>query len=230
MKKQFVFMALVLVCILLSGCLKMENAVTLNADGSGEFVLTVGVLKEAEVDEMIDGASEQYVGKEGYTVKPYEDDKYRGYVISKNFASPDEFNQIINNFGESDEDTYILKDVKMEDAGGKIVIRGPVAAMEDSEADGMESAMAAMMVSTMDISFKVKPEGKVLNHNATSVENGTYIWKLDPTKYSEISFEMEKAQGASGMNKTALIIVAVVSLGLAAVLGGFAFYLKNKNK
>jgi len=184
LKKRILLLLTVVLCLFLSRCVKMENAVSLNKDGSGELALTVAVMKdaEAEMDMNLNETVEKF--KDGYKVEQYDDGEYVDYIIRKEFESADGYNLIIVDF--SQEDNCFLKDVKMEDKGNKIVIHGTVAPMEetdenaDSETSAMENMMIQMMFSAINISFSVKPEGKVLSHNATSLQDGTYVWKLIP--------------------------------------------------
>lgn len=232
MKKRILLLLTVVLCLFLSGCVKMENAVSLNKDGSGEFALTVAVMKdaEAEMDMNLNETVEKF--KDGYKVEQYDDGEYVGYIIRKEFESADGYNQIIVDF--SQEDNYFLKDVKMEDKGNKIVIHGTVAPMEetdenaDSETSVMENMMMQMMFSTINISFSVKPEGKVLSHNATSLQDETYVWKIDPTKSMEINFEMEKSGGSADSN--AFFIGAIIVILLLIAVSALMIIILKKKK
>lgn len=222
MKKQLLI-TLILMCCLLSGCIKMDNAVTLDSDGSGEFSLTVGILKDflEQGGGFNESATEEFQ-EEGFETKSYEDDKYRGFVITKKFNSVEEYNDIINKVSESDEDTYFFKDVKLENTGNSIVAKG-IVSMEDSGLDsGSDDIMGQMILDSFDISFSVKPSGKVLSHNATDVSNGIYTWKVDPIGTTEINFEMESANQSFPIWP---IIAIVVVVAAGAIL---FFYKKPK--
>jgi len=221
---KFKYIFLIISCILLCGCSKVNTNMTINNDKS--MIISIDLLLDSETKkskETLLEEKEKEIRENGYTIEDKSDGFYSGIKISKRYNSIDETTYTgnerikLSNYGQKDFDYNKIFSYK------KGIINNTYSAYFDFESlitkYNKLNIKEETKITTEDYikkseyTFTLTLPNKPVSSNATSISDDglTLTWKLDPTKDNEVNFIFKMN------NKTNIIIISSIS-GLIILL------------
>lgn len=219
MKKTIgLVMALVLVLIALTGCVKVDYEVKVNKDGSGDISYVLGFTKktldslQVTAEDMTESMREQ-AEKSAYTVDTYEDDEIAGFKAQKHI------DDLSTNL--SMEEAFGKENVKDQEENGINVKKG-LFKTEYSQNAQIDLTNLSNLGDSIKIVYKVKLPAKAKENNATEVNGKELTWNLEAGKVNQIEFT------ATGINVLPIIIIVLVVVVVIAAIVIIFVILKRK--
>lgn len=210
MKKSLkLFILLILMLIILTGCVDINYEVTINSDGTANITYVYGFEKEY-LEEMEVTAEEmtQEIKKDAetskYTVETYSDDKIEGIKATKTVT---DFSQISleEAFGAEYVSDSEENKIKLEKKGLKTVYSQKA----DIDLTSMDETMSSIIKMKYAINLPTKSESN--NANEVSEDGKTLIWNLKAGEVNKIEF---KATELGTIAKIIIILIILVSVGI----------------
>ena len=256
-KTHFVkrFLPLVLILLLGTGCMKVDMAIVVEADGTGSYTGDIAVFKglgemfdentEGNDTEICEGLlnpddDDSFLPDVGVEAKVenYEDDEWCGVKFSVNFTD----------FGQS------LEEQDPDDDGFPISIVGDTLTffLPTDELLGDDSPLSdegddgSVLGDDMDVALMLKafgipePEfmirvtlpGKILEHNATSQDGSTLTWEIDlfqsEETYMDAFATADISKSLEGGSSRIGIIVGIAAAAGIVILAGLNFVRKRQ--
>ena len=200
MKKSIKIMALMLVMLLFSGCVKYKVDMTINNDKSMDFKIITAMsdsVKSYFGEQTSDSEKDmEEAKKNGFEVEDYSEDGYTGYSVKKHYNNIDDLStteDVSANLGVDGKNEKLFKinkgflsttykaTFKSEDAQS-------MASQTESYKDN-ESYKEYMK--GMEIKFVLNLPSKAKSNNATNVSNDGKTLEWDLTQVQNIEFEFE---------------------------------------
>lgn len=221
-KKSLLFILLLIAVVVMTGCVKVSYEVALNKDGSGTITI-ISAVEEQEGMDKSEGVeiSVGYPDTEdaavyadlGFAVEEYNEDNYIGIKATKRFESLEEFQKLNEEMNrDAENETIVFDSISIHEENGKMIVQGKVITSEEEELNGMEANFANNFI---DVTISVKPEGEVINHNASKItSDGAYVWDIkigeDVDIYLEMQADNGESAGSKGFLLPAIIIFALI--------------------
>jgi hypothetical protein len=245
-KTHFVKLLLPLALVLLlgSGCMKVDMAIVVEADGTGSYTGDIAVFKG--LGEMFDEGGEGdntqicegLLDSDGDSPIPdlpleakvdtYEDDEWCGASFSVNFTG---FGQSVVDAGDdpfplSIAGNMLTFSVPVEDLFGD---DSPLSD-EGDDGSGLDGDMdVALMLKAFGIPepefrMHVTLPGEILEHNATSQDGSTLTWEIDIFELEETNTDIFaiadiSKSAESGSSKVGIIVGIAVAAGIITLAG-----------
>lgn len=215
MKHKLIF-SLIISSLILTGCIKFNTSVKINADGSSDVTLVYGMDKQlAFMDEQFsleDSKSEAEA--EGYKVVEYQDDRFIGYKLTRHFETLAELSKQIDADGMAIE--------VVEDPGffkNKYTITGSfdLSGMTGDNSNEFDQRFAEAFIRQMDLKFSLSLPKEAGENNASKVKDDgkTLIWNLAASNENIIEVEYEKM---NYVNISLLLGITIVVLAGVAIV------------
>lgn len=217
-KRLLMVLMVAVVALALVGCIKVNQTVTVNPDGSGTINIVMGVAKEyrSMVEQqgttMEDAFKADTYRDQGFTVENFEDDKFVGIKMNKSYANVEEMGQGGTlTFDLSDTDPKVL------------TVSGSVNAESSLKDQGMSLESLSGM-ENFEMTFEINLPSAATSHNATEELNGGRTLKWDLARTQNIQLEATLAGGGlagmpdwiwyavGGVVLLAIIVIIVVLL------------------
>ncbi|WP_409275828.1 LppM family (lipo)protein [Neobacillus sp. SCS-31] len=215
--KNKIFLSILLI-LLLSGCVKMDNTLIINKDGSSDFTMIYGIDSQLYSSEM--GAPESMdefksdAEKSGFKVVTYKDKEFTGLKISKHFESYKDIKFVNNseskmNFKVNEQKGFFKNKYAVE---AVYDLRGMSDEMGDGS-EGFDEQILNSILGKMDLKFTLKLPVKSGDNNASNVsdEGKTLTWDLLPDKNNELKVQFEKVNTLNIVLLAVGIVVALIS-------------------
>lgn len=208
-KKYSMFVLLVMVSLLLTGCVKVNYSMSINKDKSMNLVI-ISAFDKSLTDSTASMENSDFSSLEdqGFYIEDYEEDNMKGYKFSKSFDNIDDISdegEVISNLQFNNKDNNAIFQVK------KGFLKNTYTAkFESSSSDNSEDStnddlfdgdiseelgdLSEAGISGMDLKFVVNVPYKALSSNATETSNGgkTLTWDmLKLTDGNTIDFKFE---------------------------------------
>lgn len=203
MKNKLKIFCILCLTILMSGCVKYNFKMEVGKDDSFTFAITTAIDKTMTENgtTTIDEEEEAAIKAKGFTIEDYEDEKWKGSIVTKKFDNIDDISSKeevivdINDILDSEKEDikyYFQKDGDTYKANFIVNLVDETA--ENGETTPEEDQYIQQVVSTMDLKYEVTLPVKPVKNNATSVsEDGmTLTWNLEFGKANLINFEFKK--------------------------------------
>ncbi len=230
--------------LMLSGCtMRAWFDIDVEADGSGTFQMTVALdeelraLMEEDVEDGIDWTDPSSWGEmgdsplspedlpEGAEIRPYTEEDFEGFIVAVPFGSLDEFDAMLEELSEeSAQDDFPFR-LTSTDGRFELSTEGEVfgSAGEGLSGEDMEMVPEEMLSSLFDIQMRASLPGEVVSHNADEVdEDGTLIWRIDPTEE-----DPTRPEAVSELARTSWLPWVLGAAALALAAAGLTFALRR---
>jgi hypothetical protein len=191
-KRLLMILMAAIIALALVGCIKVNQTVTVNPDGSGTINIVMGVAKEyrSMVEQqgttMEDAFKADTYRDQGFTVENFEDDKFVGIKMNKSYTNVEEMGQGGTlTFDLSDTDPKVL------------TVNGSVNAESSLEDQGMSLESLSGM-ENFEMTFEINLPSPATSHNATEELNGGRTLKWDLAKTQNIELQATLAGGGLG--------------------------------
>lgn len=218
MKKLLKIGVILVTIFMITGCVKMEVSMGINKDKSMDLEIIEAFDKSLmEGNESdFDTSSFKDAENQGFLVREYSDGDMQGYTLTRKFENIDnlstEENDYVSDFSlileKSDvslfsikkgflKNTYTAKLKFSNSSMGNDFSTDDAFTSEDdwssSDSDFSSDMDYTQMMSNMDMNFVVKLPYKVVNSNATSIDNNgkQLTWNLMTHQAETIDFEFE---------------------------------------
>ncbi|WP_147535469.1 LppM family (lipo)protein [Bacillus marasmi] len=213
MKHSLIF-TLIITTLILTGCIKINTSLKINADGSSDVTLVYGVDKQlAAMDK--DFSLEEFTTEaeaNGYKVKKFEDDRFVGYKLTSHYETLAELSKKLDYNGLS---------IKVEEDKGffktKYIVTGNInlSDMTENNNNGFEQQFAESFMRQMDLKFSLTLPQKAGKNNASEVKDDgkTLIWELKVNSENKLEVQYEK------MNILNISFIIGVIIGIFAIVG-----------
>lgn len=253
--KKVILSVVLISTLLLSGCLNMEQRVTVNKDGSGTILMTVTMDKEifasmgSDVENPFDSESSRLAQaegeKKGITFKNIETDNEIGIESSKEFDNPEDINKVFldlydgvygedvsstaENLPKMELDTKNGYEFKMTLPVNKIEESPDMEGMSEEESEDFGDLSGMMADGMIEYTIVVDLPSKITDTNGTISEDGKSVtFKPALTETSEEQVFYATAKKSTNWLVIGFIIVFVIFVILAGVVWGIYFFRKSK--
>ncbi len=240
-------LALLAGALALSGCARIEIAIQVNEDGSGEIAL-LSALDTRFLDAAAAAGDTEFGDPfldldeadlpPGAAIEEYDEDGFRGARVRFPFAASDDIKGAIgaalsdagdDPTGEAAglDELFERFDLRRDGGGWRFdAVVTPIfmGALPGEDGDAFDSAfdsgLAELMLEEFEFTIRLDLPGEIVEHNADAVEDGALIWSLDPL--SEEPREL-LALTSGGKDRTVLyvitgIVIALLVASAAAVI------------
>ena len=243
--RRLALLALLAGAVLLSGCARIEIAIQVNDDGSGEIALlsaldtqfleAAAAAGDTEIEDSFLDLDEADLPP-GATIEAYEEDGFRGVRARYPFAASDDIKGAIGaaltDAGEAAGPDELFKrfDLRRDGGGWRFdAVVSPIftGALPGDDGDALNGDLAALMLEEVEFTIRLDLPGEIVEHNADAVENGALVWRLDPL--SEEPRELT-ALTSGGKDRTILYVITgiVIALLAAAAAAIAAIWLRSR--
>lgn len=179
LKKLSFLLVLIILTVMTTGCLQYEVNLELNKDNTGKLMISSAADRDMKAAFEAEGETEEEIPlidsiPEGYDVKRTDlkykdkDQNYEGEKIEVNFNNATEFIKKLNQ--DKDQNLRIIN----LDNGNKRV------EFDMGSVGGQDPFFFYDALSDLNgkIKLTIKTDYNVVNHNASSVNNGVYTWDI----------------------------------------------------
>ena len=192
MKKSVTLLALMLVMLLFSGCVKFDVDMTINSDKSLDLKVTTAMADSVksyfgdQTEESEDNMEE--AKKNGFEVEDYKNDGFTGYTVKKHYNNIDELStteDVNANISAADKDEKLFKITK------GFFKNTYKAVFKSEDADSISTQMEAYKdndtyaeyMKGLELKYVINLPSKSKSNNATTVyEDGKKLeWDLSKT-------------------------------------------------
>lgn len=232
LKSAILLVIVSMLLFVLTGCANVNYEIKLSKDGSGEvsyimgydksFLNSMGATKEdLEGDDTLDEMQDE-ARQEGYTIEKFEDNNTYGFKASKhvnNIQEEFDFDDIV------EEDSIKDNRIIFEESFLKTKYSQNAILDLSMDEEDEEDALTNMMMSQIDVSYKITLPFKAGENNATTVsEDGkTLEWVLKAGQVNEIKFEATQ-------DYMIYLIGGIIGLAVIIVIITLIVILTKKNK
>lgn len=245
MKKHIMlFMAIVCMFAMLTGCVQQDIGVAINADGTGTVSATIGIEEDA-YEQIVGMGSDIFEGKETST---YEHDgkTYVSYTETKSYENYEDIEKALLEMtyesdvfdglntedfetedavesAEAAEPALIFKSVSIDKSSGlfysNYTFKAEMNPQEISDSEDIEMDLP-IDTDSFRMTFTVTMPSDITQANGATIEGNKAVFEIDDiTEAQEFSVVCEQN------NVVAVIVIIVV---LVIVLGLFFFLTKRK--
>jgi hypothetical protein len=228
-------LALLFALVLVLSACEIRSHLTIDAADLSNGTVTA----EIGFDEEFREAMEQFGGEgmdlvaeleesapdEGWTVEPFVDGDVEGAVLSHDFSSLTELQQLLESSMLASEDAASYDDISFTESDDTIRFEASLAApdMEDQGMEGMDFDEISNFFQ-FDMKIAVTFPGDVIEHNGELTDN-TVTWELDEEAFTGADLFAE-ARKAGGFDLSILLWIA---LGLIPV-GVIVWAVRNRSR
>ena len=168
-----------LLAFAMTGCLRYEMGIVVNADGSGTLSSIVAI--SDKFAEASGARPDEAIGTEGLPrgaeVREYREDGYTGIAFSLPFADVDELAALTSAAGG--DETGFSGFTLEQDGGGGWQFEMTAAPGGGEMIAGADGLAPADILDGAWFRIRVTLPGELVEHNADRIENGTLVWDLD---------------------------------------------------
>ena len=244
--KKHIMLFMVIVCMfaMLTGCVQQDIGVALNADGTGTVSATIGIEKDA-YEQLVGMGTDIFDGKETSTYE-YDGNTYVSYTETKDYASYEEIEKALlemtyesevfedldtgdlesempEESTESTEPTPIFKNVTIEKNTGLFystyTFKAELNPQEITETEDTEMELP-IDTDSFHMTFTITMPSDITQASGGTVEANKAVFEIDDiTEAQEFSVISEQN------NIVAIVVIVVV---LVIILGLFFFLTKRK--
>lgn len=228
MKKIIKVFSLILVCLLMSSCVKYHANMIINNDGSVEFNF-ISAIKKEYADQYNQSQDYSELKEEGFLIDEYTDKEYKGYKISKHYAT-------IDSISSEDIKTSTLtkNDDKFFNVKKGFFKNTYTAKLESKDTEEMKDNVSMYqddsstqelneLLKSFDLKFNLNLPTKVVSSNATttSSDGKNLQWDLTNMKdqYIEFTFVLYNTNNILLACGLALIILAILIVVIRYLMG-----------
>jgi hypothetical protein len=249
-KTHFVKLLLPLALVLLlgSGCMKVDMAIVVEADGTGSYTGDIAVFKG--LGEMFDEGGEGdntqicegLLDSDGDSPIPdlpleakvgtYEDDEWCGVKFSVNFT---DFGQSLAEQDPDDEEfpISIAENILTFSVPTDELLGDGDSPSEDMDMDmDIETILKAFGIPEPEFRMHVTLPGEILEHNATSQDGSTLTWEIDIFELEETNTDIfaiaDVSKSAESGSSKVGIIVGIAVAGAILMIAGLALVKKRQ--
>ena len=239
--KRLKIVAVLLIMLLLTGCMKSKTEVTVNSNGSVDVAYTTAVSKKVMEDlesmgdsgnsssntQTLSDEDKKTLEDKGYKIEEYDDGTYSGFKVSKHYNSIDDISsadevEISTNLVDDDDSKLFTVKKGFFASTYKAKITSNKEKESYDEIKSYQTEEYAKYFEGLDLSYNVTLPSKAKSNNATEVNGNTYTWNLATFDQDAIEYEF-----------TLLNIknIAIVCVGAALIICGIVFIVfKKKTK
>lgn len=223
---------LIVMTLTLSGCVHLDRNVALNGDGSGTYVLTIGVsdqllsLSGDQITSSMDSFGAK-VKKAGGSYRRYEDAGYTDWAYTRSFTSIANLNELLQeapqssgssslpSSGSSNQDTITFSE-QSSFLSNTFHVTGHMSMIVPTSSTDTGGVDVSTYLKDMRETFAVKMPGSISSHKGGVVEGNTVTYTVHYGEETDINVT------GSGLNTSALIpLGAGTGILLLAVIAGF---------
>ena len=235
--RRLALLALLAGAVLLSGCARIEVAIQVNDDGSGEiailgaldvrFLEAAAAAGDTEFEDSLLDLDEADLPP-GATIEEYDEDGFRGVRARYPFAASDDIKGAIGgaltDAGEPGGLDELFKRFELRRDGGGWRFDAVVSpifteALPGDDGDALNGDLAALMLEEVEFTIRLDLPGEIVEHNADAAEDGALVWRLDPL--SEEPRELT-ALTSGGKDRTILYVITGIVIALLAAAAATA--------
>jgi hypothetical protein len=223
MHKLRLVIALLLSTILLTGCVKMDLALEINADktvsGTLIYAISDALSELGTTSEDTDPTADLFdTSAEGVTVSEYKEDGYTGTKITLDRVPISAFNK---QGGESGG-FQIIRDENLITLKGELDLSS--GDTDDSDISEWGDALAKSLFATADLNISVKFPVKVLSTTGTISEDGrTVSWKPQLGEKVDLTTTVE-------LPNRNLILIGIAAAALLLLIIAFLVVFKVRGR
>jgi hypothetical protein len=196
--------------VLLSGCMKLDMDLQVNADDtvSGKVIFAL----DKQLLELTGQSAEDVLGTdapvptdaEGVSAEPYEDDEFTGQQFSFDAVPLSRFNE-----GEDPDALQIVREGDVFRVSGALDLSGATGA---TGVPGFEDAFQGA-----ELRIRISFPGEVTGSNG-SVDGNTVTWEPKVGERLEIHATASAIEGAGGGSNLPLILILVGAVAVLAIV------------
>ncbi|WP_062051313.1 hypothetical protein [Bacillus sp. JCM 19034] len=219
MNRPLLFLSLLFTTVFISGCVKAEYHLIIHEDGSAEVELFTGI------SEMMAGFMEnedfydQQLIEDGYTLTEEARNGYSGMKATKLFSSLNDVELPISD--EEDPMTiHVQEKIFSKQLNLFLEWSGRDLTEQQQSYHPLLEGIDETMAESFDLSFKVTlPESvKMQDHNASRIEENTYIWDLSLLTDQTIALNSELPKPIPYLYITVAIAIVIVLFIIVLVI------------
>ena len=218
--KPVLFVIVIMMAVLLSGCMQMSIDIIWKEDNSGTLSMTIGIDKSVlsmmgtTEEDLQKQLKESMLEEDDYTVRNFSNEKYTGITATTTIADMTT---------ETNDTTQQISFNYTDKSGNKIyTVSGN---FNGAEALGGNSSFEDSGLSMTDIEMKmsITMPGEIISHNATNQEGNKLTWDMTETSTTEIQATSEIGSGGG------MLLWILIGLGVLVVVTLFIFLRRNKS-
>lgn len=233
-KKYIKIMAMLIISVLLTGCIKENQTMIVKKDGSMDLVWIIATVKDIESSSsMLEEEQIKDYKKMGYTVEPYETEDYKGVTLKLHINSIDDVSTLDAPMYKLTQDVPnpdLLELFQLED---RLFVKKYKASYnvatsdteEEKTSEQMEAIFSAIKMYGGELVFNLEVPYKITSSNATTInsEQTKASWDYLMMEDSTIDFEFIM------YNQTAFLFAGIIGILLLLVfLSNITLKIKNK--
>jgi phosphatidylinositol mannoside-binding LppM-like protein len=226
----------IVMALTLSGCIHLDRNVALNGDGSGTYLLTVGISDQllsvsgGQLTSSMDSYGDQ-VKKEGGSYRRYEDAGYTDWAYTRPFASIADLNKLLQEAPQtgsgasglpSGGSTPNLDTITFSEQPGFLSnsfhVTGHMSMVVPTGSTDTGGIDVSTYLKDMRESFAVTMPGSISSHNGGVVSGNTVTYTVHYGEETDIDVT------GSGLNTSTLIPLGV-GAGIVLVLAGITGFI-----
>ena len=209
MSKIKSLMLLVVATFMLTGCVKFNANMEIRKDKSLKYSIIYAMDSSLVGDsEIMDDDDKSELEAEGFKLEEYNQDNYKGFVVSKDFENIDDISigadvtydvsGLLNVKANNQEVFAVQKGFLKNVYTAKFTFNSndddnDVSDPDEDDDSSLSSGLSdsvSQMTNSMDLSFNVKLPYKAISNNATTTNNDNkdLSWKLISDKTNKIEF------------------------------------------
>ena len=236
-------LALLASAVLLSGCARIEIAIQVNDDGSGEvsllsaldtrFLDAAAAAGDTEIEDPFGDLDEADLPP-GAMLEEYDEDGFRGVRARFPFAASDDIKGAIDaalpDAGEPTglDELFGRFDLRRDGGGWRFAaVAAPIlaGALPGDEDDALNGELAELMLEEFEFTIRLDLPGEIVEHNADAVENGALVWHLDP-----LSEEPRPLMAVTDVGGSSLYVIAGIVIALVIAATAAAIWLRSRRR
>ena len=239
MKKIKSLMLLVLVTFLLTGCVKFNANMEIRKDKSMSYSIIYAMNSSLMGDSsLIEEDDRKELEENGFVLEEYNQDGYKGFVITKNFSNIDDISLgadttynvsgLLNGEANNQEVFNVTKGFLKNTYTAKFTFNSndkdgdtsnDVSDTDEDNDDLGLSDSLSQVTSGMDLSFNVKLPYSALSNNATSAndDNTELKWELTSNKTNKMEFSFELYNMTNIYIACGLLVIIVAGIVVVIV-------------
>jgi hypothetical protein len=227
---------LIVMALTLSGCVHLDRNVALNGDGSGTYLLTIGISDQLlsisgdQVTSSMDSYGDK-VKKEGGSYRRYEDAGYTDWAYTRPFASIADLNKLLQEAPQaggasglpSGSSTSTLDTITFSEQPGFLSntfhVTGHMSMVVPTGSTDTGGVDVSTYLKDMRESLAVTMPGSISSHTGGVVEGATITYTVHFGEETDIDVT------GSGLNTSTLIPLGVGAGALVLLLAAIAGFI-----
>jgi hypothetical protein len=228
--RKGLLLSFVLLIFFTTGCVKMNNTLVINKDGSSDLTMIYGLDSQlyamGDASKSIDDMKKD-AEQNGFKVVNYKDSKVIGIKISKHFKNYKDITIAKNPTSDNGISLKVNETKGFFKTKYKVKSIYDLTGMTDSMGSESEEEFDQQMINSvigqMDLNFTLKLPVEAGENNASSVSNSgkTLKWELIPDEKNELNVVFEKINILN-------IVLLIVGIGLVLLTGLFILLKRRK--